>query len=325
MKEIPVSELLAPEAASLKLKLIYGRKLLDKKFINNHRIQKPGLGLAGYTEHIHEGRVQILGNTEISYLNTLPFTEKYKSISKLCQKNISCFVVTKNLHIPKVVIQACKENQVPIFRTELVSSVAISEISAYLEEKLAPIANLHGVLVDVHGVGVLIMGRSGIGKSECALELVKRGHRLVADDVVIIKRKQGYLVGNSDDILRNHIEVRGLGILNIKEMYGIGSIRLRKKVEMVVNLLDWDKEDNYDRTGLNKNSVDILGVELPLLNIPVSPGRNIAIIIEAAARNHLLKLMGFDAAHEFSERLNKIIKRNEEKVIKNVMFKKGIE
>ncbi|MGA1845736.1 HPr(Ser) kinase/phosphatase [Deferribacter abyssi] len=325
MKKIPVSELLAPEAASLKLKLIYGRKLLDKKFINNHRIQKPGLGLAGYTEHIHEGRVQILGNTEISYLKTLPFTEKYKSITKLCQKNISCFVVTKNLHIPKIVIQACKENYVPIFRTELVSSAAISEISSYLEEKLAPMTNLHGVLVDVHGVGVLIMGRSGIGKSECALELVKRGHRLVADDVVIVKRKQGYLVGNSDDILRNHIEVRGLGILNIKEMYGIGSIRLRKKVEMVVKLLDWDKEDNYDRTGLNKNTVDILGVELPLLNIPVSPGRNIAIIIEAAARNHLLKLMGFDAAHEFSERLNRIIKRNEEKVIKNVMFKKGIE
>ena len=325
MGEIPVSELLAPEAKSLRVKLIYGRHLINKKFINNHRIQKPGLGLAGYVEHIHEGRVQILGNTEISYLNTLNKKEKYESFKKLCSKNISCFVVTKNLHIPKVILEVCKECKVPLFKTPLISSIAISEIMSYLEEKLAPEIAMHGVLVDVHGVGVLILGRSGIGKSECALELVKRGHRLVADDVVKIKRKQGFLVGNSDDLLRNHLEVRGLGILNIKEMYGIGAIRFRKKVEIVVNLLDWDREGNYDRTGLEKNNYNILGVELPLLNIPVSPGRNIAIIIEAAARNHLLKLMGFDAAYEFNEKLSRLIKEKEKKLFKNAMFRKGIE
>ncbi|BAI80517.1 HPr kinase [Deferribacter desulfuricans SSM1] len=325
MKSIPVSELLAPEAEGLKLKLIYGKKHIHEKFINNHRIQKPGLGLAGYTDHIHEGRVQILGNTEISYLNTLHLKQRYNAILGLCKKNISCFVVTKNQHIPKVVIDACKECSIPILKTPLKSSVAISEISSYLEEKLAPTTNVHGVLVDVHGVGVLIMGRSGIGKSECALELVKRGHRLVADDVVIIKRKQDFLVGFGDDLLVNHLEVRGLGILNIKEMYGIGSIRLRKKVEVVVKLIDWDKEGDYDRLGIDKNTFNLLDVELPLLNIPVSPGRNIAIIVEAAARNHLLKLMGFDAAVELNEKINKAIKEKQAKLMKNVFYKKGVE
>jgi len=325
MSSIPVSELLAPEAENLKLKLIYGKRKVFEKFIDNHRIQKPGLALAGFTDHIHKGRVQILGNTEISYLNSLDEKKKYDAITGLCKKDISCIVVTKNQHIPKVVIDACKEYGIPLFKTPLKSSIAINEISSYLEEKLAPTTNMHGVLVDVHGVGVLILGRSGIGKSECALELVKRGHRLVADDVVIIKKKQDFLVGFGDDLLVNHLEVRGLGILNIKEMYGIGAIRLRKRVELVVNLIDWNKDGDYDRLGIDKKVFTILDVDLPLVNIPVSPGRNIAIIIEAAAKNHLLKLMGFDAAVEFNNKLNKVLEAKKEALLKNIFLKKGVE
>ncbi len=325
MNKISVAELLSKDASYLKLELISGKDFLEAKYVDSFRIQKPGLGLAGYTDHIHSGRVQILGNTEISYLKTLKGDTKYKSIKNLCKKDIACFIVTKNLEIPDELLACVSEFGIPLFRTELVSSDAISKISEFLEYKLAPETVIHGVLLDVYGVGVLIIGRSGIGKSECALELIKRGHRLVADDAVHILKKQDFLIGASNELLHYHIELRGLGILNVKDMYGVNAIRVKKKVELVVNFVDWNSEDNYDRTGLNSNFFDILGINLPIIVLPVSPGRNMAVIVESAAKNQLLKYMGYDAAGDFERKLNAKLKNNEQIESDSFFDSKGVE
>ena len=310
MKTVSVEELLSNEAKHLKLKLLYGKKIIKNKLINSFRIQKPGLGLAGYVKHIHDGRVQILGNTEISYLFELTHEDRLNYISKLCEKNIACFIITKNLHSPGELLESVRKYKIPLLRTEIVSSQFIEKINSYLENKLCPEKVEHGVFMDVHGIGVLIIGRSGIGKSECALELIKRGHRLVADDIVRIKRIHGELIGNSDDLLKYNLEIRGLGILDIRYMYGVSSIRTEKKIEIVVNFKDWNETENYDRLGLDENYYEILEVQLPKITLPVSPGRNIAVIIEGAAKNHLLKIMGYDSAKEMTKRLNKKISDN---------------
>jgi HPr kinase/phosphorylase len=333
MDRIPVSELLSVEASIMKLKLIYGKKLIRNRYITSYRIQKPGLGLAGYTQHIHEGRVQILGNTEISYLWTLPPAKREESFLNLVQKEICCFIITKNLRVPRELLRIVKAKQIPLFRTEMVSSKAIEIITDFLEDRLASEAYVHGVMLDVYGIGVLVLGRSGIGKSECAVELIKRGHRLVADDIVTIRKKHDYLVGTSNDMLRHHIEVRGLGILNIKDMFGVTAIRLRKKVELVIEFVDWDSVGACDRLGLEKKYYDILETKMPLIVLPITAGRNMAVIVEVAARNQLLKLMGYDSAKAFNERLhNKIgseTKRNSaangDELLLNSINRKGEE
>ena len=303
MNKVPVTDLLGDDAKHLHLKLIYGKQHLKDRYIVNHRIQKPGLALAGFADHIHGGRVQVLGNTEVSYLWTLPPAERFDSFHKICKKNICCFLVTKKLHLPIEILNAARHVGVPIFKTDLPSSEAISGIMAYLEERLAPETNCHGVFMDVFGVGVLITGRSGIGKSECAIELIKRGHRLVADDAVLFRKIQEYLEGQSSDLLRYHMEVRGLGIINIKDMFGVTSIRQRKKLELIVEFTDWNPEASYDRLGLDNNTEEILKQKVPKILLPISAGRNMAVIVEIAARNHLLKIMGYDSAKTFSENL----------------------
>jgi len=325
MNKVAVAELLVDDGKHLKIELLYGKACLHSKFINSFRIQKPGLGLAGYTAHIHGGRVQILGNTEISYLQTLNTNDRYASVSKLCKKDIACFVVTKNLNVPSELLKCVKEHNIPLMRTTLASSEAITKISDFLEYKLAPETVIHGVLMDVYGVGVLIMGRSGIGKSECALELIKRGHRLAADDAVHIIKKQDFLIGASNDLLHYHIELRGLGILNVKDMYGVNAIRVRKKVELVVNFVDWNSEENYERTGLDNKYFGILGINLPIIMLPVSPGRNMAVIVESAAKNQLLKYMGYDAAREFGNKLNKKLRESENIESDSFFDSKGVE
>ncbi|MCA1928202.1 MAG: HPr(Ser) kinase/phosphatase, partial [Calditerrivibrio sp.] len=247
------------------------------------------------------------------------------AFENFCQKRVCCIIVTKNLKIPRELVFFVKKYEIPLFRTEELSSRVIQEITSFLEDRLAPESTIHGVLVDVYGVGVVILGRSGIGKSECALELVKRGHRLVADDAIHIKKKQDILIGTSNDLLTYNIELRGLGILNIKDMFGVSAIRLRKRIEIVISFVDWNNEESYDRTGLDKTTYDIMGIELPLLVLPVSPGRNMAVIIEAAARNHLLKLMGYDAAKEFQDKLMKKMEENRMHEINRVMLNQGVE
>lgn len=330
MKQVPVAELIGDDAENLGLKLIYGKKLIDDRYITHYRIQKPGLALAGYCDHIHSGRVQILGNTEISYLWTLTSEQRMVAMTGLCKKDACCFIITKNLHIPHELLDISKQYSIPVFRTDKVSSDVITDLSVYLEDRLAPDTVCHGVFMDVFGIGVLITGRSGIGKSECAVELIKRGHRLVADDAVRFKRIQDYLEGASSDMLRYHMEVRGLGIINIKDMFGVAAIRLRKKLELVIEFSDWDPNAVYDRLGLDDLHQEILKQKVPKILLPISAGRNMAVIVEIAARNHLLKIMGYDSAKQFSERLAKSISDGHNKKlisdeIDMRMGRKGVE
>lgn len=300
---LSIKDLLEESDYGLDLKLFSGDVGLSNR-ISSPRIQKPGLALTGYTRHLHPNRIQILGNTEISYLNQLDEKSGLSHMKALCAFPICCFIITKDLEPPSFLISVTDEAGIPVLGTNHQSSTFISLISKYLEEQLLPTANMHGVLVDVLGVGVLLTGKSGIGKSECALDLVIRGHRLVADDMVFVKKKMpASLVGQSEENIQHLMEIRGLGIINIKDLYGVSSIREKKIIDLIAELEEWDPEQEYDRLGLDDRKVTILGVELPHLTIPVRPGRNLAAIIEVAARNFLLKGMGYHSALDFQERL----------------------
>ena len=298
--------LLEAEAEGLRLTLVTGRAGLGNS-IDLSRVQRPGLALTGYTDYIRYGRVQIVGGSEINYLRKLSTGRRASILERLCRCRISCFVVTKGLVPPTELVAAAQAHGVPLLLTPTESTPFIKQLSAFLDERLAPRLHLHSVFMDVFGLGVLIMGESGIGKSECALDLIDRGHRLVADDVVEIKRMGENLVGASPDLTRYHMELRGLGVINIKDLYGVSSIRLTKRLELVVNLERWEAGKEYDRLGLRDERYVVLGVEVPLIRMPVAPGRNIAILVEVAARNQLLKERGYDAARRFAERVDAII------------------
>jgi len=307
MSEISVEELLKDEEAQFQLELLAGRAGLSKK-ISIPRIQKPGLALAGYFESLHAGRVQILGATELSYLKSLEPADADERLRQLCACDITCLIITKGQDAPPALLEAAEKKGISLLRAQHQSSTFISLLTRFLEEHLLPITSVHGVLVDVLGIGVLLQGQSGIGKSECALDLVLRGHRLVADDVVRVRLKLPAVVfGEGDDLLQHHLEISGLGILNIKHLFGVSAIRDRKKIDLVVNLVNWDQDQEYDRLGLDEQYLTLLGIELPQLCMPVKPGRNIATLVEVAARNQLLKGMGYHSAREFQDRLDRRI------------------
>jgi HPr kinase/phosphorylase len=300
---LAIEDLLKDEEYGLDLELVAGEKGISHR-IYSSRIQKPGLALTGYTEHLHPDRLQVLGNTEISYLRQLDEHQAINYIGKLCSFPISCFIVTKGLDPPGFLKMEAEKAGIPLLVTPLQSSTFISLITKFLEERLLPTTHVHGVLVDVLGVGVLLLGKSGIGKSECALDLVIRGHRLVADDIIYIKKKMpAALVGQAGETIQHHMEIRGLGIINIKDLYGVSSIREKKIIDLVLELIEWDPVQEYDRLGIDDQVHTILGVDLPHLKIPVRPGRNLTSIIEVAARNFLLKGMGYHSAREFHEKL----------------------
>jgi len=300
---LAIEDLLKDEEYGLDLELVAGEKGISHR-IYSSRIQKPGLALTGYTEHLHPDRLQVLGNTEISYLRQLDEHQAIKYIGKLCSFPISCFIVTKGLDPPGFLKMEAEKAGIPLLVTPRQSSTFISLITKFLEERLLPTTHVHGVLVDVLGVGVLLLGKSGIGKSECALDLVIRGHRLVADDIIYIKKKMpAALVGKAGETIQHHMEIRGLGIINIKDLYGVSSIREKKIIDLVLELIEWDPAQEYDRLGIDDQVHTILGVDLPHLKIPVRPGRNLTSIIEVAARNFLLKGMGYHSAREFHEKL----------------------
>ena len=303
---VAVAELLDEAAEPLRLDLAAGRRGLEHR-IHLARVQRPGLALTGYTDYIRYGRVQIVGSSEVGYLQKLPLRGRTLILSRLCRCRITCFVVTKGLVPPRELLSAAEAEAIPVLTTPLESTVFIKLLSTFLDERLATRLHVHGVLLDVFGLGALILGESGIGKSECALDLVDRGHRLVADDVVEIKRMGDVLVGGSPDLTRYHMELRGLGVLNIKDLYGVSSIRLSKRVELVVQLERWETGKEYDRLGLREESFLILGVEVPLARMPVAPGRNIALLVEVAARNQLLREGGYDAARRFVERVDDLV------------------
>jgi len=300
-----VRELLTdPQADSLSLTLVSGAEGLDN-IVNRPRIQKPGLALAGFMEYIHPGRIQILGKSEITFLVERPPAERSRIVSQLCRQGGSCFVVTSDLEAPVELVEETEKHNVPLLSTPLPSSVTIDRLTDFLEDRLAPRFVTHGVLLDIYGLGVLLLGDSGVGKSECALDLVVRGHRLVSDDVVEIRRRGGVLWGTGPELTRYHMELRGLGIINVKDLFGVAAVQLTKPVEFVIHLDPWKAGKRYDRLGLDEQSYEILGSKLPYVEMPVGPGRNLSVLIEVAARNHLLKLEGYHPARQLARRLGR--------------------
>lgn len=305
MAELTIQEILSEEEAGLDLEILAGANGLNNA-VSVPRIQKPGLALAGYSSSLHPDRIQVLGSTELSYLASMSKQKAAEHLREIFARNLSCLIVTKDQAVPDYLIEQAELYKTPLLRTRHLSSSFISLITKFLEERLLPTSTLHGVLLDILGVGVLLQGKSGIGKSECALELILRGYRLVADDVIKARLKlPSVIFGEGMDLLHYHMEIRGLGILNIKHLFGVAAIRERKKIDMVVELVPWEDGKEYDRLGLEEQTYQIHGVELPFMRIPVGPGRNAGTIVEVAARNQLLKEMGYHSAREFQDLLEK--------------------
>jgi len=302
MTQVHVENLLKDLSRSLQLEILAGHQGVRNR-ITHPRIQKHGLALAGFLEYVHPQRVQVLGKTEISYLATLSGHQRRERLGKFCELPIACFVVTCALPVPEELREFADRCQIPVLRTPVESSECIAVLGNYLEENLAPRTSIHGVLMDIYGVGVLILGRSGSGKSESALHLVAEGHRLVADDIIQVRRIRGELIGQGAYMLRHHMEIRGLGIINVKDLFGVAAIQESKKIDLVIHLESESNPQEEERLGLDAEKYEILDISLPYLKTPVRPGRNIPTIIEVAARNHLLKLMGYHSAQELDRKL----------------------
>jgi HPr kinase/phosphorylase len=305
---ITVSEFLAHAPAQLELRILAGEAGARGRELTTPRIQKLGLALAGFTNYIHAGRLQIVGQSEIWFLGQLDAGKRLEAIRNLALERISCVLVTKGLEPPPELIEAAQEAALPLLSTPVVSSIAISTVTEYLQERLAPLAVRHGVLLDIYGLGVLIEGSSGIGKSECALDLVAHGHRLVSDDVIEVRRIGAErLLGTAPELLREHLEIRGLGIINIRDLYGVSAISTAKSIDLSIRLERWDEASEVDRLGIDAQVVEILGVSVPQVLIPVSPGRNLSTLVETAVRVQLLRARGQDAAQVFVARHSKIL------------------
>ena len=272
--------------------------------ITTPEINRPGLALGGYYERFESARLQIIGNAEIHYLRSLPTEEADRRLVALVKARPVAIVLTSGHSIPPVLEQSCRELGVPLFRSNEKTSPLMAALIGSLNVHLAPRITRHGVLVEVYGEGVLILGDSGVGKSENAIELVKRGHRLIADDAVEIKRVSSKaLVGSAPDIIRHYAELRGIGIVDVCRLFGMGAVKDTEKIDLVVKLEPWEQGKPYDRLGMDGETVEILGLKLPAITIPVSPGRNLAIILEIAAMNNRQKRMGYNTAEEFNKRL----------------------
>jgi HPr kinase/phosphorylase len=274
-------------------------------------IHRPGMALMGFVENFLPERIQILAQTEMTYLATLSPEAVRTAIDRLFQFEMPLIVVCKGLEVPPYLLKRATECRVPVIRTPQSTTPFIHSLTAYLDFMFAPQATVHGSLVDVYGCGLLFTGRSAIGKSETALDLVERGHRLVADDVVTITRRHGdVLIGAGNQLLRHHMEIRGLGIIDVQAIFGIRSIRLQKRVEVEVNLREWSAEEEYERVGLDDRKTSILGIEIPLVQVPITPGKNITVIAEVIALNYLIKVTGgYSPAERLNQHLIEIMKR----------------
>lgn len=271
--------------------------------ISTFNVNRPGLQFAGYYEHFSAERIQVIGEMETAYLKTLSPDTRMHVVEELFKHEFPCLVISTVLDpAPELMVCAEKYDRV-VLRSTLRSTMLMNELSIFLNELLAPTETIHGVLMDLYGVGVLMVGKSSVGKSETALELIQRNHRLVADDAVSIKRISDRLVGTSPSIIRYFMEVRGIGIIDVRQMYGAGSVKLTKVIDIVVKLETWDEEKEYDRLGNVREYYTILDTKLPMYTIPVKPGRNLAVIMEVAARNHRLKDMGYDTLAELDNRM----------------------
>lgn len=305
MTDLPLKSLLEQFGKRLRLRILAGEKGLSRT-MNSSDANRPGLTLTGFVEVFTFNQVQILGNHELEYLRSLPPARRFQALEILYQFDMPCVVLTGRVRLFPELRMLADEREIPLLRTEFDTTQFMHLLHFYLADVFAPQVIVHGTLIDVHGVGLMFMGRSGIGKSEIGLDLVERGHRLVADDTVIITRQsQGILVAHSPEALEDHMEIRGIGIIDIKRLFGIGGTRRRKRVELVVTLADWNQEkvEEFDRAGIDEKARTFLGVEIPEVTIPIFPGKNITVIAETIAFNYLLRLGGHHAAKEFDKRL----------------------
>jgi HPr kinase/phosphorylase len=313
-KQINVSTLLADRRDEWKLDTVAGSAGLDARTVVTPDINRPGMALAGYTGVFLSERIQIVGSTELTYLATLGQQEREKAVRRLFDLGVPCVIVTKQLDLPDVWTRESNRRSIPLIRTPLDTTPFIHLLTAYLDYRLAPETHVHGDLVDVFGVGVLITGESGIGKSECALDLVHRGHRLVADDSVrILRRGTGILMGYSaapSPLLGHHIEVRGVGIVDIYSLFGVRAIRIQKRVEVVARLVEWKPGVETERAGLDEKFTEMLDVKVPEVIVPVVPGKNLALVLEVVAKNHILKVFGYYPARVFNDELVRMMSRS---------------
>jgi HPr kinase/phosphorylase len=297
---VTVREFITSPVLGLELEVLQGHDGLNNEIRSAH-IQKLGMALAGFAGYIHLDRVQLFGSSEANYMRALDPEARMASVQRLKKHRMCCIVITKDLEVPKELLTLLYGEKTPILRSAALSSISAAKITDYLERRLAPRMSIHGVLLEIFGLGVLIMGPSGIGKSECALELVLKGHRLITDDYVeLAKRSMDKLSGKGGRILKHHMELRGLGIINIKELFGISATSTSQTIDFAVKLERWKSDAEYDRSGLDSSSIEFLGVSIPLIVMPVAPGRNVATLIEVAARIHLLRQRGYSPSKEIS-------------------------
>ncbi len=308
---ITVRTLLAETEHLLKLKLICSENGLNRK-ITSSELHRPGLALSGFVELFTSDRIQILGNTEIKYLSGLNEDQLKQSVNRFIEFEIPAIIITNDNPAPEYLIKAATRRYISILSTPFSTTQVVHLLGEYLETKFAPQVSMHGTLVDVYGIGILLTGRSGIGKSEIALDLVERGHRLVADDLVIITRKaEEILIGSGREIGEHILEIRGIGLVDVKRIFGIRGVRLQKRVEVEVHLVEWDKSKDYERIGMEDVFTTILGVKIPQVVLPIHPGKNITVIAETIAMNHLLKMYGYHTPREFNKRLKEYMKNKD--------------
>ncbi len=321
MAGLTVAELYKEKKDSLEL-FVAGQRAGLKKTVDENGIDRPGLALAGFTDRFSYRRVQVLGETELVYLNSLSPEGRNASVEGMLSFDIPCIFVTKGQAVPRELLEVADSKKTAVIVSKLSTTEFIKRLDIYLDGHFAPSTTVHGTMVDVYGVGLLYTGKSGIGKSECALDLVERGHRLVADDMVkIIRRSPQIVTASGDDLLGYHMEIRGVGIIDIEKLFGIRAIRLQKRIEVEVRLVYWEDQDSYERLGLEDHFTQILGVEIPLVTIPISPGKNITVISEVIAMNHMLKVFGTNPALEFQQRLTEAIRQKKGgQPLKNHLF-----
>lgn len=303
VKSISVQDILDVKRDTLALEVLTPGVSLARRAADPD-ISSPGLALAGFTARVAEGRMWVFGETEMTYLASLPPEKAQENLSRLCSFDVPAIFVSKGQAVPEYFLEAAREKGVPVILSRRTTKDVYQRLKPFLEAALAPSTHLHGSLADVYGVGLLFMGESGVGKSECVLDLVERGHRLVADDLVLATRQgNDVLIGKGHELQRHHMEIRGIGIIDISALFGVRAIRQQKRIEVVVQLEIWDAKRNYSRTGLEEDEAEILGVRLPRVTVPLNPGKNITVISEVVAMNHLLKYSGVHSAQDFDRHL----------------------
>lgn len=322
-EKVPVSSLVdrLKQTLQLELESCAAEKQADQKFVVEADLHRPGLALAGYVDLFTYQRIQIIGNTECRFLRNLGDREMMSAFEQLVSFDIPVIFLTDNNNLPEKVLKLANQHDVPIYRTGMETTKFMYKLRDFLEDLFAVQTMLHGTMVDVYGIGILIAGKSGIGKSEVALDLIERGHRLVSDDVVILTKKSNVLMASATEMNKHFMEVRGLGVIDVMSMFGIRSIRYQKRLEVVLELSLWENSEKINRTGLDNDTIKILGTNIPLIHLPITPGKNITVIAEVIAMNYLLKHYGYDAAEAFQKKIKKHIaeKKNREDMPKRAI------